>query len=32
MNDSADADHDDMHALHRRETASDRPGVAQPVP
>jgi len=23
---------DDTHAIHRRETASDRPGVAQPVP
>jgi len=33
MND-ADADQRDAdeHAIHRRETASDRPGVAQPVP
>jgi hypothetical protein len=29
VNDSAGEEH---HAIHRRETASDRPGVAQPVP
>ena len=29
MNDTAS---DQRHAIHRRETASDRPGVAQPVP
>src|SRR5512135_625640 len=29
MNDAAGEEH---HAIHRRKTASDRPGVAQPVP